>query len=344
MGLMQLGIAAVEAGVTPDALTRGAIRALCRKRKQELAAARPCLPFLESLQRGPIARSPEQANRQHYELPAEFFRRMLGPRRKYSCCYFRDPRATLAEAEDEALRITAHRAQLADGQAILELGCGWGALSLWMAERYPSAQITALSNSHAQRRAIEQQMLLRGLTNLRVVTSDMNHFEVERASFDRVVSVEMFEHMRNYNRLLERIARWLRPSGKLFVHLFCHRQACYPFESQGALNWMGRHFFTGGMMPSYDLLRNFDGHLRVCEQYAWSGKHYQRTADCWLERLDAQRVEVLEILRHTFGPAAARRWFNRWRMFFMAVSETFGFDDGREWHVGHYLLEPALGG
>lgn len=341
--LLQLGVAAAEAGIVPDAVTRSAIRALCRRRQRELASAPPAASFWESLRGGPIALCPRQANDQHYELSPDFFKLLLGPRCKYSCCYFASPQTTLAEAEAEALRVTCLRAQLEDGQSILELGCGWGALTHWMAERYPTAHITAVSNSRAQRGAIEHEARARGLTNLRVVTADMNHFEAAEAGYDRVVSVEMFEHMRNYEQLLARIARWLRPTGKLFVHHFCHRRACYPFESHGAGNWMGRHFFTGGIMPSFDLLRRFNRSLHVVEEHAWSGRHYQRTADGWLARLDAQRVEALSVLRRTYG-ANASRWLQRWRLFLLAVSETFGFDEGREWGVGHYLLEHARRG
>lgn len=245
----------------------------------------------------------------------------------------------MAEAEAASLEITCERADLADGQDVLELGCGWGSLSLWMAERFHNSRITAVSNSAPQRRFIETEAASRGLTNLRVITADINQFATDPHRFDRVVSVEMFEHMRNYERLLERIASWLRPDGKLFVHHFCHRQFAYPFETDGDTNWMGRCFFTGGLMPSENMLSHFNRHMTVIEQWRWDGTHYQRTSEAWLANLDAHRLEVLPILEATYGPEAAQRWFHRWRLFFLAVAELFGYANGTEWFVSHSLLQ-----
>jgi len=345
--LLSLGIQLVERGWMPDFVTRQAIRRLCAGRLREpLATAQPDShaarqAFLRSLRDGPIAPVPAKANEQHYELPAEFFALVLGPRRKYSSCYFPNAETTLAEAEVAALEVTCTRADLHDGQDILELGCGWGSLSLWMAERYSQSRITAVSNSTSQRRHIEAEARSRGLQNLRIITADMNEFAAENRGYDRVVSVEMFEHMRNYRRLLERIARWLRPDGKLFVHNFCHRNLVYEFETQGSENWMGRYFFTGGIMPNADLLREFKQDFAVTQQWDWSGTHYQRTADAWLANLDARQNEAIEILRKAYGPQDAPRWFHRWRMFFLAVSELFGYSHGNEWYVSHCLLEPV---
>lgn len=347
MSVLELGIEAVERGLIPDPVTRLAIRGLCRQRLHELghgdaerfAASRT--RFHHSLRSGPIALVPEQANQQHYELPSEFFSAVLGPRRKYSCCYFGNSRSTLADAEEEALAMTCSRAGLADGQTILELGCGWGSLTLWMADQFPHSRITAVSNSTSQRLFIESQALSRGLRNVRIITADMNRFSPGVDKFDRVVSVEMFEHMRNYDELLTRIASWLRPDGALFIHLFCHRELTYPFEADGAANWMGRYFFAGGMMPSAQLLTQFDRALQVTQQYHWNGKHYQRTAEAWLANLDLRRFEILRILTAAYGAAEARRWFNRWRMFFLAVAELFGFAGGEEWFVSHYLMKPV---
>lgn len=347
MSVLEIGIDAVERGLVPDPLTRLAIRRLCRQRLREshgrdagrLSAMQTA--FLDSLRSGPIALVPGRANEQHYELPAEFFSAVLGPRRKYSCCYFARDASSLAEAEEQALAVTSQRAGLADGQSVLELGCGWGSFSLWMAERFPHSRITAVSNSASQRLYIEAQALSRGLSNLRVITADMNRFSPQGETFDRVVSIEMFEHMRNYERLLSRIASWLRADGALFIHIFCHRKLAYPFETEGAGNWMGRHFFTGGMMPSADLLPQFDRNLKVTQQDNWNGRHYRLTAEAWLSNLDARRGEVLQILTTAYGATAARRWLYRWRMFFLAVAELFGFAGGEEWFVSHYLMKPV---
>ncbi len=350
MSVTELGIEAVERGLVPDRVTRMAIRRLCRARlresrqDQDVPVGTSQADFFASLRCGPIALSPEKANQQHYELPPEFFAAVLGPRRKYSCCYFTSDKSTLAESEEESLAVTCQRAELADGQEILELGCGWGALSLWMAERFPHSRITAVSNSVPQRLFIEAEARSRGLSNLRVITADMNSFAPGGQSFDRVVSVEMFEHMHNFEQLLLRIASWLRADGKLFVHIFCHREFAYPFATDGAADWMGRHFFTGGIMPSANLLKAFAQALTVTQQYAWSGWHYQRTAEAWLANLDARRNDVLRILAAVHGGAEARRSLNRWRMFFLAVSELFGYADGDEWHVAHYLMEPVASG
>jgi cyclopropane-fatty-acyl-phospholipid synthase len=344
MNLLSIGIQAAERGWVPDVIVRAAIRRLCAQRLQDcdrgnaVASQRALQKFVESMRTGPIAPAPKKANEQHYELPPEFFAAVLGPRRKYSSCFWATETKSLADAERAALDITCERADLSDGQSVLELGCGWGSLSLWMAERFRSSRITAVSNSASQRRFIEAEAASRRLSNLRVITADMNQFDVESNSFDRVVSVEMFEHMRNYERLLERIANWLRPDGKLFVHHFCHRTLAYPYETDGDANWMGRYFFTGGIMPAEHMLLHFDRHLTVVKHWAWDGTHYQKTSEAWLANLDARRRQVLTILEATYGREAALRWFHRWRMFFLAVAELFGYADGTEWFVSHSLL------
>ncbi len=342
LDLLRFGIDLVERGLIADGITRAAIRRLCAKRAQlarGATAQRESALFLDALRHEPVALFPEKANEQHYELPAEFFELVLGHRRKYSCCYFSTPASTLDEAEDEALTQTCEHADLRDGHRVLELGCGWGSLSLWMAEQYPNSQIVAVSNSRPQRLYIEQQARLRSLSNLHVLTSDINDFQPP-GTFDRVLSVEMFEHLRNYERMLNRIATWLNPQGKVFVHHFCHRQVAYPFDVEGAANWMGRYFFTGGLMPTADLLSRFSRDLTVTQEWQWNGRHYRRTADAWLELLDEHRRPAMEILQRVYGKSAFR-WFHRWRMFFLAVSELFGYGNGEEWFVTHALLEPA---
>jgi cyclopropane-fatty-acyl-phospholipid synthase len=334
-----LGLA--ERGLLPDALLRRGIRRLCAQRLAEERAGGPdaqAMRFadrLEGLRHSPVAIHTDAANAQHYELPPAFFGHCLGPRLKYSCCYYPRGDETLADAEEAMLALYGERAELADGQDILELGCGWGSLTLWMAERYPRARIVAVSNSHGQRRHIELQCRLRGLDNVQVLTHDANTLVLEPARFDRCVSVEMFEHMRNYRTLLRRIAGWLRPDGKLFVHIFAHRTLMYPFETAGADNWMGRHFFTGGLMPAADTLLWFQRDLAIEQRWLVDGTHYRRTADHWLERQDARRDAVLDVLTQTYGQHA-QLWFQRWRMFWMACAELFGYDGGREWMVAHY--------
>jgi len=339
------GIELAERGYLPDTVVRAAIRRLCTLRLENPLHG-DTDAFFASLSDGPIALRPSEANAQHYELPPEFFELVLGPRRKYSCCLWSHQTSNLAEAEEAALAETARRAELEDGQEVLELGCGWGSLSLWMAEHYPTSRFVCVSNSHSQRRTIEALAKDRGLNNIRVVTADMNEFapataSLEVTTFDRIISVEMFEHMRNYHLLLHRLAAWLQPEGRLFVHIFCHRDFSYPFEAEGHANWMGRYFFTGGMMPNVDLLRRFNRDLEVTHHWRWNGKHYARTALAWLENLDRNHARVLAIMQRAYGLDGGKRWLQRWRMFFLAVAELFSFDGGEQWFVGQYLLEHA---
>jgi len=341
--LMDTALGWVERGHVPDAVVRTAIRRLCAARRDaEMAgdcAARLARQqaFVEIMDAGPIAPVPEKANEQHYELPPAFFDQVLGHRHKYSCCLWESPDADLDAAEDAALAATCGNARLADGQRILELGCGWGALTLWMAEHYPGSRITAVSNSSAQREFIEARARARGLGNVDIVTADMNDFATAER-FDRVVSVEMFEHMRNWRRLLDRVADWLRPGGLLLVHVFCHRDAAYEFADRDASDWMARHFFTGGIMPSDGLMLCFQDRLRGCRQWRWPGHHYARTANAWLANMDARADRLMPVLADAHGDDAAL-WHRRWRVFFMAVAELFDFRGGDEWWVVHHLLE-----
>ena len=244
----------------------------------------------------------------------------------------------LAPAPGAALEATCARAGLAEGQEILELGCGWGSLTLLMAARYPRSRITAVSNSRSQRAYIETEALRRGLANVRVLTDDMNSFQPRR-EFDRVVSVEMFEHLRNWRAMFGRVAAWLKPGGRFFMHVFCHRSVPYAFEDLDASDWMSRQFFAGGMMPSDELPARFQRELSLHSRWRWDGTHYERTANAWLANLDRNRDAAWPILVRAYGARDAALWLNRWRIFFMACAELFGYRAGQEWWVGHYLFE-----
>jgi cyclopropane-fatty-acyl-phospholipid synthase len=337
-------IGLVEQGFVPDRVSRAGIRGLLRQRLRELeadnaeAVSDRVEAFVEMMNGSPVALLPEKANEQHYEVPAEFFLQVLGPRRKYSCCYWDDDVRNLADAEQVALEITCERARLDDGMDILELGCGWGSLTLFMAERYPNSTVTAVSNSHAQRAHIERELSRRGLSNVRVLTVDMNAFDADM-TFDRVVSLEMFEHMRNYRRLFARIHGWLNPGGMFFMHIFCHRNVPYEFVDRDESDWMSRHFFSGGIMPSDELPLRFQEDLTLVQRWRWNGRHYEKTLNAWLERMDQRRDQVMPILRETYGDESAETWWMRWRLFFMACAELFGYADGNEWWVSHYLFE-----
>lgn len=296
---------------------------------------------LHPASQGPIAPVPDKANEQHYEVPAEFFTHVLGKHRKYSCCYWDSTTNSLDDAEEAALRISCERAEIEDGMRVLELGCGWGSLSLYIAERFRNCQVTAVSNSRSQREFITTEAARRGFDRqLEVITADMNSFQPP-GRYDRIMSIEMFEHMRNHRELLRRIAQWMTQEGRLFVHIFCHRNLAYAFSDNGPADWMSRHFFTGGMMPSDDLLARYSEHLQIARQWAWNGEHYRKTSDAWVERIDANRDRLIPIMRQVYGPRDARLWLQRWRMLFMAGAELFGYDGGNEWFVSHYLLEPS---
>ena len=334
-----------ERGLIPDSLTRLGMRQLMRRRLTDEAAhdgevrSRRFNEFLSELRASPIAINTQDANAQHYEVPAEFFHLHLGPRLKYSCGFYPSGRETLAQAEEHMFELYAQRAELVDGLRILDLGCGWGSLSLWLAERYPNSQIVGLSNSHGQREFIEQRARVRGLNNLRIVTGNIVEFEFPSAGvdsgFDRVISIEMFEHMKNYGLLLAKIARWLNDEGKLFVHIFAHKLLAYHFEVQGQSDWMSQYFFTGGTMPSENLLLNFQDDLRIEQQWWVDGRHYEKTSNHWLAGMDAKKAEILRVFAPTYGDQSAI-WFQRWRMFYMAVAELFGYAEGNEWGVAHY--------
>ncbi len=290
-----------------------------------------------------MALVPELANAEHYEVPPAFFQLFLGRWRKYSCGYWNENTRTLDDAEEAMLERTCRRAGLEDGMDILDLGCGWGSLTLWMARQYPGSRILAVSNSAPQRRFIETECRRQGLHHVQVVTADMNDFAPGR-SFHRVVSLEMFEHMRNHRLLLSRIASWLQPGGRLFMHIFCHRRWTYFFETGDRGDWMARHFFTGGLMPAVDLPDRFTSTMSVVQKWTVNGVHYQKTLEAWLHNLDRRRQQALAVLKDVYPQGESGLWLQRWRMFMMACSELFGYNQGHEWLVGHYLMEPPANG
>lgn len=343
---MSVSFALVERGIIPDALIRKGIRWLNEKRlAQESQVAQSDLQgqlrtFSDQLRQQPLAVETDKANEQHYEVPSSFFLHVLGPRLKYSCGYYETGLETLDQAEIAALKLTCEHAGISDGQDILELGCGWGSLALWIAEHYPHSRILTISNSHSQREFILSRARQRGLSNLDVRTHDINNFEIDRR-FDRVVSVEMFEHLRNYEELFSRIAHWLKPDGQMFCHIFCHRRFAYLFETTADDDWMGKHFFTGGMMPAEDLFLQFQKDIKLRKRWWWNGNHYARTSEHWLKNLDRMRAQVLPVLVETYSEKDAVIWLQRWRIFFMACAELFAYSNGEEWGVCHYLFERA---
>jgi cyclopropane-fatty-acyl-phospholipid synthase len=339
MSFVSSVIGTAERVPLPDLVIRAAIQRLCSRTAIRLANGNAASDawFAGEMAARAIAEHTDAANAQHYEVPAAFFGRVLGPNRKYSSCFYPEPNSSLRDAEEEALRQTVEHADLADGQSILELGCGWGSLSLWMARQFPDSEITAVSNSHSQRMHIQSEAAAHGLTNLRVITQDMNVFDPRR-QFDRIVSVEMFEHMMNWRELMTRVKSWLAPDGRFFIHIFSHRCGAYRFDRADKQDWIAQHFFTGGVMPSHRLIRQYADLFEVEQEWCWNGEHYQRTALDWLGNFDAHRDEIEGILREVYG-TDTELWMRRWRWFFLATAGLFGYADGREWGVSHFRMK-----
>ena len=343
MGIRAKLLGLAERGSLPDWLIRAAVRRLSERTSIEARCTDPVeraqriAAWIAEMDASPIAIAPVESNEQHYEVASAFFEQVLGPHRKYSSAYWTQDTTSLERAEENALEQSCTHAELADGQKILELGCGWGSLTLYIAAKYPKSHITAVSHSKSQRETILSLARSRGLDNIDVITCDMNDFDPPHpGSYDRVVSVEMFEHMRNYRELMMRVAYWLKPGGKLFVHIFCHKDTAYPYVDSGAPeDWMTRHFFAGGMMPSDDLLTHFQQDLRFEAQWRWNGSHYAKTLEAWLFMMDEHREAVWPTLVETYGDEVDV-WWGRWRIFFMSCAEFFALKDGKEWYVSHY--------
>ncbi|HZZ19866.1 MAG TPA: cyclopropane-fatty-acyl-phospholipid synthase family protein [Opitutaceae bacterium] len=337
--------ALLEKNILPDWLVRIGIRRLLAQRiRDESTGGMPRVPleqYVHDLKHRPIAEDTRAANQEHYEVPTAFFQRCLGRRLKYSGCLYPTGSETLDEAEEAMLALYVERGRIAGGQDILELGCGWGSFSLYMAERFPASRITGVSNSRTQKEFIDAEARKRGLGNLRIITCDMNSFDIEAGKFDRVVSVEMFEHMKNYQALMAGVARWLKPGGLLFVHIFTHRTLAYHFVAKDDSDWMARYFFTGGQMPSHELLMQFQERLSLVSDWKVNGSHYQKTAEHWLRNMDSNRDEIMPLFRDTYGTEHATKWWAYWRVFYMSCAELWGYGRGEEWIVSHYLFKRA---
>lgn len=329
-----------EKGIIPDFFIRQGIVRNCENRlnnesvsnTEEVSSRKQS--WIQQMKESPVALVPEKANEQHYEVPPAFFEKVLGKHLKYSSGYWPDGVNSLDDSEESMLELSFKRAQLKDGDSILELGCGWGSLTCYMASKLPNSKITAVSNSKDQKEHILNRCKNQGLGNIEVITADMNDFETEN-NYDRVVSIEMFEHMRNYKKLLSKISSWLNDGGKLFIHIFTHQSVVYPFENQGEADWMAREFFSGGMMPSHDLLLHFQDDLIIEDVWRMSGTHYEKTSLAWVNKMDANKDSVMKIFSETYGDDA-KLWFQRWRIFFMSCEKLFGYNNGSEWGVSHY--------
>ena len=342
--MIKLLIKLAEKGLLPDAFIRLGISRLCGQRLVEAKAAgakameEKHQEWINLLKESPVALVPEKANEQHYEVPPRLFELVLGSNLKYSSGYWPQGTSSLDQSEVKMLKLTSERACLSDGQQILELGCGWGSLTFYMAQNFPNSKITAVSNSNDQRKFIEKKCEKLQLKNIEVITADMNDFTIDK-EFDRVVSIEMFEHMRNYDELLRRVSGWLKKDGKLFVHIFSHEKIAYPFEDEGQGDWMAREFFSGGQMPSHKLLTCFSSRMKIEKDWRVDGTHYEKTSLAWLNKMDQNKAEVLDLFEKTYGKNEASIWLQRWRIFFMSCEVLFGFNNGSEWGVSHYLFE-----
>lgn len=338
----------LETDCIPEWLIRAGIRQMLKQKIREETQKNLTLQqegvmsFIRELKNSPIAIETDAANQQHYELPSRFFELTLGPHRKYSSAYWLPDTQNLAQAEELMLALVCQRANIQDGQRILDLGCGWGSMSLWLAQNYPNAQITGLSNSRTQKAFIEQQARNQNLSNLQIITANVAEWDTNH-TFDRIISVEMFEHMKNYEKLLAKVSQWMTSDARLFIHIFTHKTLAYHYEDKDGTDWLTRHFFSGGTMPSDHLLLYFQKEVRIADHWVVSGQHYEKTANVWLKNMLQNRAEILPILAETYGVKETRRWWVYWKLFFLSCAELWGYRQGQEWQVSHYLFEKHSG-
>jgi cyclopropane-fatty-acyl-phospholipid synthase len=334
----------LEKDNVPDFLIRKGIRSLLAQRlvdegKEDIESQHQVqMDFISQLKNSPIAINTQEANEQHYEVPTEFYKYCLGKHLKYSSGFWEEGETNIDASEEKMLALTCKRADLKSGQNILELGCGWGSLSLYMAAKFPENKVTAVSNSKTQKIYIDAQAKERGLKNLTIITANIVSFDIEE-KFDRVVSVEMFEHMRNYTLLLKKVAGWMKPEAKLFVHIFTHKELAYPFEVKDESDWMSKYFFTGGIMPSNNLFYHFQDDLKVQEHWVVSGMHYSKTSEAWLSNMDKNKDAIMPLFEQTYGKDQATKWWVYWRIFYMSCAELWGYNKGNEWIVSHYIFQ-----
>ena len=324
-----------ELGLIPDVFIKTAVRFITKKRLNESGIHENKLNVIKSISEGGIAEKTDDANEQHYEVPPEFFKYALGKNLKYSCSFF-DKTDSLDEAEKSMIELYIERADIQEGHDILDLGCGWGSFSLYVAEKYPSVSITAVSNSKDQIAFIQNEAKRRGLFNIKASKMDVNNLDLDN-KFDRIVSIEMFEHLRNYKLILNSLNSLLKPDGRLFIHIFCHKELTYFYEIKNSFDWMTKYFFEGGIMPSQDIFKYFDDELEVINQWDVNGNHYAQTCKAWLNNHYKNKDKILDIFdKHYDKP---KIWFNRWRIFFLSCEAFFAINNGREYFVSHYLLK-----
>ncbi|AZZ38289.1 SAM-dependent methyltransferase [Bdellovibrio sp. qaytius] len=345
--VVKLVVRGIDKGLVPDPIIRLGIRNLLKQRLKDMheqdskAGGHFINTHANLLRESPLAIMTKQANEQHYEVPTKYYELCLGQHKKYSSCYWDESTTTLEQAEQKALDISIERAEIKDGMRILELGCGWGSLSLELARRFPNSPVTVVSNSTTQKQFIDSKAKERGFKNLTVLTRDLGkeeNYNFGDEKFDRVMSIEMMEHLRNYEKFFSLVSKAMKSDAKMFVHIFTHKTTPYYFETEGEDNWMGKYFFSGGQMPARNLFDQFNKNLTVSQKWDWNGTHYQKTLEAWLEKMDQNEDQVRVLFKNTYGAENVELWVNRWRVFYMACSELFGFNGGNEWAVTHYLL------